>query len=66
MPFGLTNAPSTFQSVMNDTFQPLLRKFVIIFFDDVLVYNKNEKDHIGHLEEVLKTLRDHKFLAKIS
>lgn len=66
MPFGLTNAPSTFQSMMNDTFQPLMRRFVIIFFDDILVYSKSEEDHIGYLEQVLNTLRSYKFLVKLS
>lgn len=43
-----------------------MRRFVIIFFDDILVYSKNEEDHIGHLEEVLRTLQNQKFLIKLS
>ena len=66
MPFILTNVPSTFQPSMNMILSPLLRKFVAIFFDDILIYSKTMLDHCSYLRQVLQTLRDNQFLVKKS
>ena len=56
MPFGLTNAPVAFMGLMNQVFQQFLDKFVIIFIDDILIYSKDEVEHIEHLRNVLQVL----------
>ena len=66
MPFGLTNAPSTFQACMNKLFQPYLRKFIIVFFDDILLYSATLEDHIRHLELALDLLMANRFFVKMS
>ncbi|CAL1414734.1 unnamed protein product [Linum trigynum] len=66
MPFGLTNAPATFQALMNHVFGQHLRKFILVFFDDILIYSKTEADHLHHLEVVLQLLRKHQLYAKAS
>lgn len=66
MPFGLTNAPSTFQAAMNDHFRSVLWKFVLVFFDDILVYSPSIDAHYEHLRFVFHTLISNQFYAKAS
>lgn len=66
MPFGLTNAPSTFQAIMNDLFSPYLRRFILVFFNDILVYSPNMEQHCSHLEKTQQLLHDHQFFVKLS
>lgn len=66
MPFGLTNVPFSFQSLMDTIFKPYLRKSVLVFFNDILVYSENWSTHLTHLREALQLLREHCFYVKKS
>ena len=49
MSFDLCNAPSYFQATMNCIFGLYLRRFIIVFFNDILIYSKTFNDHLEHL-----------------
>lgn len=66
MPFSLTNAPTTFQSLMNVVFRPYLMKFILIFFDDILVYSCDSTTHKQHLRATFLKLQEHQLYLKKS
>ena len=65
MPFGLKNAPSTFQSLMNEIFRKYLRKFVLVFFDDILVYSRDKETHLRHLELTFSLLQQNELVLNV-
>jgi hypothetical protein len=66
MPFGLCSAPATFQALMNEVLRPFLRRFVLVFFDDILIYSASWSEHLRHVRAVLTLLQDNQLFVKRS
>jgi hypothetical protein len=65
MSFGLCNAPAMLQA-LNDVMRPFLHRFMLVFFDDILIYSSTWTDHLQHLCVVLAVLQQHRLFIKRS
>ena len=65
VPFGLTNAPSTFMRLMHHVLREFLRKFIVVYFDDILICSMSQDYYLNHLRNVLETLRNASLYANM-
>jgi hypothetical protein len=65
MPFGLTNAPSTFMKLMNEVLHPFIGKFVVVYFDDILIYIKSLDEHIEYLRAIFCAIHEAHLFANL-
>ena len=65
MPFGMTNSQATFMRMMDNILRTFTNTFVVVYLDDILLYNKTWVEHLQHIQQVLHTLRQHKLYANL-
>eukprot|EP00253_Pinus_taeda_P015620 PITA_15620 len=65
MPFGLTNGLTTLMILMDDILRPFTNAFVVVYLDDILIFNQSLEEHLHHIRQVLQTLRQHKLCANL-
>jgi hypothetical protein len=65
MLFGLTNPLNMFMCLMNHVLRAFISKFVVVYFDDILISSKNLTKHLDHLHNVFSVLCSEKLYANL-
>ena len=65
MPFRISNVPSTFKRLMNHVLMKHIGLFIVMYFDDILMFSRTFDNHVEHFKAVFETLRDVKLYGKL-
>jgi hypothetical protein len=65
MPFGLKQAPGWFQLLMNEVLRPVIGKCTVVYLDDIIIFSKDETQHLKDVIQVLELIRKAKLQIKL-